>query len=106
MTTIEVDHIASRALPDKWYYLKDEDMYLLNMKAIGDDGYLIDLDCIVALTKDSRKLGKWYWHTRTIFCDYEGYETEFEEAMKKSMDVAFDLFDYHGATRIIESDQG
>lgn len=101
MTIIEVDPIAYRALPDKWYYLKDEDMYLLNMKAVGDDRYLIDIDCIVALTEESEKIGKWYWHTCTIFCDYEGYETEFEEAMKKSMDVAFDLFYYYEATRII-----
>lgn len=100
MKVIDVDPVAAKALPDRWYYLQDEDMYLLNMKAKCNDDYVIDLDCIVALTEESRAIGKWYWHTRTIFCNYEGYEDEFEEAMNKSMKVAYDLFNRHNAIRI------
>ena len=97
---IETNPLLVKALPDRWYYNQDENMYLLNMKAECNDGHVIDLDCIVSLTDESKKLGKWYWHTRTIFCDYEGYEDEFEEAMDRSMDIAFELFRIHNAKRI------
>ena len=99
-TIVDISSVVDKASPDKWCYLEVEDMYLLNMKAKCNNGHIIDLDCIVALTEESKKLDKWYWHTRTTFCDYEGYEDGFKEALDKSMEVAFELFRRYGATRV------
>ena len=100
MVTVETNPVLTRAMPGSWCYFSDQDMYLLGMKAVCDDGYVIEVDCIVSLTKESRRIGKWYWHTRTVFCDHEGYERELDEAMGKSMDLAFELFRIFGARRI------
>lgn len=89
-----------RTLPDTWNYSKEEDMFILNMKAECTDGYIIDLDCIVAVNEESKKLGKWYWHTRTIFCDYEGYEEDLDNAFNKSINKAFSIIRMHNAKRL------
>ena len=90
-----------RAVPDTWNYSEEEDMFILNMDAyIPPLDYNFEVDCIVAMTEESRKLVKWYWHTRTLFEDYEGYEENLEDALNKSMDTALKIIKLCNAKRL------
>ena len=90
-----------RAIPDTWNYSEKEDMFILSMNAYSSFlDYKFEVDCIVAMTEESKKLGKWYWHTRTFFEDYEGYEKSLENALNKSMDKGLEVIKSRRAKRI------